>query len=408
MHEIIVEKPYTFVAPHRGKLLPTLFQKLRLFDRYLAKHEGVTSYELRGIEHLKESLRRKCGILLAPNHCRYADPFVMGWVAREVDSLLYVMASWHLFNQSRFQAWAIRAMGAFSVFREGLDRQSLETAIDILATAERPLIVFPEGVVFRSNDVLQPLLEGVAFLARSAAKRREKLDGGQVVIHPVAIKYDFHGNLEASVRPVLESIEQRLTWWRHAADGLHSRTAKIGLALLALKEIEYLGVPQTGSVRERQARLIDFMLNPLERQWLGAHQRGNLIPRIKQLRVKIVPNLTRGGVSAAQREKIWRDLTDIYLAQQIASYPPDYLKAPTTVTRILETIERYDEDLFDRARVHRPWKAVIEVGPPIEVVADRPPRNLEDPLMIELRDQLQGMLDRLATLPAIYHGTESV
>lgn len=402
MQEIIVEKPYAFVAPHRGDFLPTMIQKLRLFDRYLAKHEGVTSYEIRGCEYLKESLRQKCGVLLAPNHCRYADPLVMGWVAREVRSHVYVMASWHLFNQSRFKAWAIRVMGGFSVFREGLDRQSLDTAIDILTTAERPLIIFPEGVVFRTNDLLQPLLDGVAFLARSAARRRKKIDGGQVVIHPVAIKYLFLGDVEATVRPVLQSIEHRLTWFGSDAVGLLDRTAKIGRALLALKELEHFGCAQSGPLPERQLRLIDHLLNPLEREWLGGNQRGNLIPRIKQLRMKIVPHLTSGSIAPARREKVWRDLAVIYLAQQIGSYPHDYLNAPTTVTRILETVERFEEDLVDRARVHRPWKAVIEVGPPISVDSERPPRNEEDPLMVELREQLQGMLRKLGTLATIY------
>ncbi len=198
MQDIIVEKPYQFIDPLRGNLFPTLIQTFRLCDRYLAKYEGVTSYEVRGAEILQESMREHNGIVLAPNHCRYADPLAIGWLARQAKTHVYAMASWHLFHQSRFQSFAMRAMGGFSVFREGLDRKSLETAIEILVDAKRPLIVFPEGTVFRTNDLLQPMLDGVAFLARSAARRRHKLDGGRVVIHPVAIKYLFHGDLHLS------------------------------------------------------------------------------------------------------------------------------------------------------------------------------------------------------------------
>ena len=127
----------------------------------------------------RESLDRGDGILLAPNHCRYADPLVLGWPARELRTHVYAMASWHLFNKGRFDAFAIRKMGGFSIHREGTDRQSLETAIDILATAERPLILFPEGTTNRTNDVLKPLLDGVSFIARSAARRRAKACGGR-------------------------------------------------------------------------------------------------------------------------------------------------------------------------------------------------------------------------------------
>lgn len=405
MQNIIFEKPYRFVPPHRGNLLPTFVKKFRLADRYLAKYEGVESHEIRHIERLKETLRSGAGVLLAPNHSRYADPVAMGWVAREVDCLLYAMASWHLFNQTRFMAFAIRAMGGFSVYREGLDRQSLDTAIDILAAAERPLIVFPEGAVFHTNDLLQPLLDGVAFLARAAARKRQKQVGGQVVIHPVAIKYLFRGDVVTTVEPVLREIEHRLTWAPNKSASLLERVRKIALALLSLKEIEYLGRTQTGSARTRQLQLIDHLLGPLELKWLGGALHGPLIPRIKQLRMKIVPNLTLPTTTAAQREELWRDLSAIYLAQQVGSYPPTYLRRPTTVTRILETVESFEEDLTDRARVHRGLHAVIEIGEAILVSPDKPPRDQEDPIMAALRTQLESMLQALATEAEPYTGS---
>ncbi len=396
MQEIIVEKPYKFVPPHRGNLIPALFQKCRLVDRYLAKYEGVTSHEIRGIDHLKESLRQRRGVLLAPNHCRYADPLAMGWVAREVDSHVYAMASWHLFNESPLKAWAIRMMGGFSVYREGLDRQSLDTAVNILVDAERPLVVFPEGTVFRTNDVLQPLLEGVAFLARTAARKRAKDGTGEVVIHPVAIKYLFLGDLRSSVEPVVASIENRLTWEVAKNLPLNVRIGKIAEALLTLKELEHFGRAQHGTIEQRQKGLIDHLLGPLEVHWLGSVQQGNLVPRIKLLRSKMVPHLVGGTLSPDQREQLWRELAAIYLAQQVGSYPSDYISRPTTVTRVLETVERLEEDLTDRCRIHRPIHAVIEIGTAIPIGTDKPPKDQEDPIMVQLRTSLQSMLDQLA------------
>ncbi len=403
MQDIIVEKPYEFIDPLRGNLFPTLIQTFRLCDRYLAKYEGVVSHEVRGVERLKESLRQRCGILLAPNHCRYADPLALGWLAREAKVHVFAMASWHLFQQSRFQAFAMRAMGGFSVFREGLDRKSLETAIEILVSAKRPLIVFPEGTVFRTNDLLQPMLDGVAFLARSAARRRFKAEAGRIVIHPIAIKYVFKGDLQRAVEPVLQSIERRLTWESAPSPCLLERIERIGEALLSLKEIEFIGKSQLGSIHERQLRLIDHLLNPLERKWLGAEQPQKLIGRIKQLRTTIVPELIRGKSAPQRRAEIWHDLADIYLAQQLGSYPPDYLRLPTTETRVLETVERLDEDLNDYARIHSPLHAIIDVGEAIDVDVQKSPREGDDPLMIKLRDTLQFMLDQLAPLGKIYN-----
>jgi 1-acyl-sn-glycerol-3-phosphate acyltransferase len=396
MQDIIVPKPYKFIPPHTGNWIPSLIQSLRLVDRYLAKYEGVTSYEIRGIDHLKESLRQNRGVLLAPNHCRYADPLAMAWVAREIDTHVFAMASWHLFNQSRFNAWAIPIMGGFSVYREGLDRQSLDMAISVLVKAKRPLVVFPEGTVFRTNDVLQPLLEGVAFMARAAARKRAKEDGGEVVIHPVAIKYLFRGDLHKTVEPVLKSIEQRLTWEPSKKMQLIDRVQRIVNALLTLKEIEHLGCAQQGSAVERQTRLIDHLLGPLEMELLGSVQGGALVPRIKQLRTKMVPNLTTGDINPDERDQIWRNLAALYLAQQIGSYPSEYTRRPTTVTRILETVERLEEDLTDRSRIHSPLHVVIQIDEAIVIGTDKLPKDQEDPVMLQLRSRLQGMLDGLA------------
>ena len=84
------------------------------------------------------------------------------------------MASWHLFMQSWLQTFLLRKAGTFSVYREGMDRTALNMAIDILVDSRRPLVIFPEGIISRTNDRLNPLLEGTAFIARSAAKKRAK------------------------------------------------------------------------------------------------------------------------------------------------------------------------------------------------------------------------------------------
>src|SRR5690606_28791965 len=147
------------------------------------------------------------------NHCRYADPLALGYLARQAKTHVYAMASWHLFNQGWFYSFAIRRMGAFSIYREGVDKRAINTAIQILEDAERPLIVFPEGSVSRTNDRLHALLDGVAFIARTAAKRRAKQNPpGKVVIHPVGVKYCFQGDLKATLTPVLAMIEERLSW----------------------------------------------------------------------------------------------------------------------------------------------------------------------------------------------------
>ena len=405
MQEIVFEKPYEFIPPHRGDWWPSFIQYFRLIDRYLRRAEGIVSYECRNQQRLRRSLDHGYGILLTPNHSRPSDPIVMGLLAREVHTHVFAMASWHLYQQDRFTGWAIQKMGGFSVYREGVDRKALNTSIDVLAEAKRPLIIFPEGAVTRTNDRLQALLDGIAFIARAGAKKRRKFDKhSKVVIHPVAIKYRFQGDLAEALDPVLSVIEHRLSWRAHRGRSLLDRISQIGLGLLALKEIEYFGRPQEGKLHERLQGLVDRLLVRLEEYWLGGPKSGAVVPRVKALRMKILPEMVQGKLPEAERRRRWEQLADIYLAQQVASYPPDYLTSNPSVDRLLETVERYEEDLTDKVTVYRNLHAIIDVGEAIEVSPQRDRQAEIDPLMGCIETELQSMLDALATESPIWQG----
>ena len=402
MQEILVNKPYQFIPPHRGNWWPSFIQHFRLIDRWLAKSHGVTSWETRHAELLRHSLDAGHGILLTPNHCRPCDPVALGWLARTVQTHVYAMASWHLFHQDRFTAFAIRKMGGFSVYREGIDRQAINTAVDMLTQADRPLILFPEGGTTRTNDHLQALLEGVAFIARTAAKKRARASGplpsgeGKVVIHPVAMKYLFQGDLQTSLDPILSDIETRLSWRPQRQLPLVERITKVGLTLLTLKEIEHLGSGQAERFEDRLHNLINHLLHPLETEWLGKPQLGGVIPRVKAIRMKIMPEMIGQELSSDERERRMQQLEDIYLAQQISSYPPDYLTSYLSVDRLLETVERFEEDLTDAVRVVGPLKVIIDVCPAIEVPTERTRSPDGDPLTRRIATDLQSRLNQLA------------
>jgi hypothetical protein len=287
-------------------------------------------------------------------------------------------------------------MGGFSVHREGVDRQAINLAIDLLAEAKRPLVIFPEGATSRTADRLQALLDGVAFIARTAAKKRAKLaPPGKVVVHPVAVKYYFGGDIRRAADEVLTDIEQRLTWQPQRGLPLLARILKVGSALLSLKEIEYLGQPQVGTLALRMNGLIDRLLGPIEEEWLGRVQSGPVVPRVRGLRTKILPDMVERRVTREERNRRWQQLADVYLAAQLSCYPPDYLARPT-VDRVLEMIEKFEEDLTDKARLHGHLKVVLQIGEAIEVSPERDRKAPIDPLMTAIQASLQAMIDELA------------
>jgi 1-acyl-sn-glycerol-3-phosphate acyltransferase len=395
VQNIVIDKPYEFVPPDRGTFWARTLVGA-LLPWYLRSKHGVVSYEHHGVERLRASVEAGHGIVLAPNHCRPCDPMVLFPLGLAVGAPIHIMASWHLFMESRFQSWMLRHVGVFSVYREGLDREALKCAIQILTEARRPLVLFPEGVISRSNDRLNHMMDGTVFIARNAAKQRAgQSPSGRVVMHPVAIRYFFLGPIGPAIGPVLEEIERRLSWRPQIGQPMADRIVRVGEALLTLKELEYEGRPQPGEIAERVARLIDSLLTPLEQEWLKGKREADIVGRVKALRAAILPDLVAEKVDEAERARRWRELSDIYLAQQLACYPPDYVAGSASPERMLETVERFEEDLTDKVRVHRPLHAAVEVGEPIEVPPGRDRGSESDSLMVEIRSTIETMLERL-------------
>lgn len=388
---IVVVKPYRFVPPHHGESWPKLFRYY--LPTYLRKAHGVVAVQAHGGERLRASLAAGHGIMLAPNHCRPCDPMVLGQVVGAFGRAPYILASWHLFMERRLQAFLLPRLGVFSIYREGLDRDALKCAIQVLAAARRPLIVFPEGVISRHNDRLNHLMEGTALMLRGAARQRAAAHPpGKVVVHPVAIRYFFDGDAEAEIKPVLADIEKRLAWQPQDQLPPVERIAKVGSALLVLKELEFFGVPQSGTLAERLQRLIDRMLGPLDDEWLKGRHEPDIVARVKLLRTAMLPDMITGELTEAEMQRRWRQLSVIYLAQQIAFYPPGYFTAPPTRERMLEIVEKFEEDLTDVCRVHAPLHAVVEIGEALTVEPERARGGEGDPLMNTLRERMEALL----------------
>ena len=76
-------------------------------------------------------------------------------------------------------------------------------------------------------------------------------------------------------------------------------------------------------------------------------------------------------------------------------YPPDYFDKEPTPEQLLETVERFEEDLTDVATIHRPIRAVVQVGEAIEVSPARERGVETDPVMAKVRSELERMLGEM-------------
>ncbi|NNE00104.1 MAG: 1-acyl-sn-glycerol-3-phosphate acyltransferase [Pirellulaceae bacterium] len=398
MHPVVIDEPYEFVPPHHGTWWPRFLQMF--LRRRLRLDFGIEQIQCVGLDRIRASVDAGHAVLLAPNHCRPSDPLVVNELCRQAGLQPQMMASWHVFKTNALRSFVLRRVGAFSVYREGTDRQALNAAVDILTAAKRPLVIFPEGVITRTNDRVLAMMEGLSFIARSAAKKRTKQDpASKVVVHTVAIRYKYHGDIQTELHDTLDDIEERLSWRPRRDENLRERIYRVGGALLWLKEIEFFGAPQTGDVDSRLQKLIDQILVPMEREWLGSDESTaenssadkTIVARVKALRIAILPDMIDGDLSEVEKNRRWDQLADMYLAQQLGHYPPDYIRGNPTAERMLETVEKFEEDLTDECRIYRPMSATVHVGEAIEVSPKRA-RGQQDPVMLQVERDMHQLL----------------
>jgi 1-acyl-sn-glycerol-3-phosphate acyltransferase len=404
MQDIIVVKPYQFVPPHKGRIWPWLIVHV-IMQPYLRHYYGIRHFDCRQPGKIKASLNAGHRVVVVANHTRPCDPMAAGWLTRVAKHPMYCMASWHVFMNSHIDRFLIRRCGAYSVYREGNDHASLNFSINSLVQSDRPIILFAEGSVTRSNDIVRPMLDGAALIARTAARRLAKQDPSRkVVIHPVAFKYFFRGNLEASVTPVLKRLEKQLSLSPQDNLPLVERIRRLGRGLVRLRELEFLGAPQedgenSPGFHDRIASLIEQMLRPLEQQYVLEPDPHGVYARVQVLRSRIVPELVEGTLSAAEEQQRWQQLRTLYVAQDLGCYPRNYLADNPSTERILETIERLEENLTDRATIHKPLDGVMQVGDAIEVPTRRERGLAVDPLTTAARSSISEMIQEICQNP---------
>jgi Acyltransferase len=337
-------------------------------------------------------------MLLVPNHSGHPDPFVLCEVAEAVGRPFHFMTAWQVFaTQSRPARRVMRWHGCFSVDREGTDLRAFKEAVGILSRGSNPLVIFPEGEVYHTNDRVTPFRDGPAAIALTARKHADR----PIYVVPCAIKYRYVADPTPELDGVLAELEQRLFWRPQPKRSLVDRVLRFAQGALALKEIEYLGATQAGPLPQRIAGLIGHILGGLERTY-GLNPRGVSVPeRIKAVRRACLDRLEQAHGHADRQAEVCGDLNDVFLVVQLFSYPGDYVAERPTIERLAETVDKFEEDVlgYPMARPRGERTVVFQVGEPIEVGqfenSSAQPRRAARPLTDMLERSVQALLDEI-------------
>lgn len=369
-------------------------------DRDLTRNQ-IVEVELKNIDHLARTIDQGHGVLITPNHSFHFDSYCLLRASDQIRTPFYIMTAWQVFGLSTpWQQWVMQKNGCFSINREGVDTESFKTAVDILQNRPHPLVIFPEGDIYHTNDHVTPFREGAAAIAMAAARKAER----PVSTIPVALRAEYLDDPTPSVLNTLDQLERRLLWTPNPELPIVDRILRIASAALALKECELLGSVQSGDLPQRIHSLLEAILVRHETKY-EIRTPGRLpSDRIAEIRRRIIGTQKNGPLSLTQQLRAQRDMEDMFLATQLYSYRGDYLIAHPTPERIAETVDKLEEDLLKVTypSVRAPRRVVVEFGTPNLVPNEKANSPSPADLSSHWQQQVQDILNRLAQTPRPY------
>lgn len=359
------------------------------------RKQQIQSVELRGLEYLKDAIASKKGVLLTPNHSFHWDSYCLLEAARATSCPFYFMTAWQVFHQSNwFDRISMQRCGCFSVDREGADMQSMKTAIDILQNRPHPLVIFPEGDVYHTNDRITPFRDGAAAIALMAARKAER----DVVVIPVAIKRWYLSDPSPSMLKTLSGLETRLYWQPKQDTPIPERILQIADGLLSLKELEHFQTTRTGPLPARIRSLANAVLSKVEERYGITHGDSMLPERVKEVRRRIIQRQTEDNeLTAVDRRKLEADMDIMFFVTQLYSYPGDYMTDKPSLERIAETVDKLEEDVLGAPypSVRGPKRAVVQFAPPFELPRGKEKKLNATDLTEKMHAHVQGMIDAM-------------
>jgi 1-acyl-sn-glycerol-3-phosphate acyltransferase len=381
-----LEKPPQWWSP---KLWPWLVRRTRPFRRrWLTRRCGVHHIDVQGLEHLRGALAAGCGALLTPNHSDHADALALCEASDRLGQPFHFMACYQVFTLSnRLMRHVLRWHGLFSVDREGTDRRAFRQAVEVLRQGPSPLVIYPEGEVYHTNDRLTPFRAGAAAIALSAAKGPAR----PVVCVPCAVKFWYVEDPTPALLALMDRLERRLFWTPRPDLPLVERVYRLAEGLLALKELEHRGATSAGPLPDRLAALIEAILRRVQAR-AGLAPGGTVPERVKALRQRALERLAAAAGEADRLPEL-QNLEDLFSVVQLFSYPGDYVAQGPSVERVAETLDKFEEDVLQAAQpaVRGRRNACVRFGEPLPV--ERAPGRRD--AAARLTDALEGRVQQL-------------
>ena len=364
------DAPYTYHPPKTSRFaiwLFGIFNRCFMLPGKKNRISGITVLNPEVITGLSGGSSKR--ILYLPNHSTHSDAEVLMEAQRRVGTSSSYMAAYEVFQRSALMGWVMQKCGAFSVDRDGNDREALKEGVNVLVKGKVALTIFPEGNVYFTNDQVTPFLDGAAFIAMKAQKEV----GPESPIHavPVSIKLTHVTEARTEIREIFGKVAKGVGTEINAEASFIDEVRRIGLSGLEknLKNRGYLP-PDPGEMdlpallREAAVLVVDRLEEKME---LNAGRKTEPIDRIRAIRQAI--HRIRTNPDKEPQHSVaagWAD--EAIMGLRILSYSGTYMGGTPSMDRMGEVAEKLYEDIYSKAHpAYAERHAYVHFGDPIDL-----------------------------------------
>lgn len=364
------------IASCAGVLLPEVL-----------RHRLVTRVEIADEDIARLKSLKNERVVLTPNHPTNTDPALVFELSRRAQIPFHYLCCREAFDGwNGYWGWLIQRLGAYSVVRGTIDRESFRYTRELLSRPKSKLVIFPEGEVYSQNDSLLPFQVGAIQLALwGQEEARTNKNGGdpdaRVLLLPIALRYRFAEDVRPELARKLSRMESKLKLPPLPQGDLYPRMRRVAVAVLSAVEEEY-SLDHRKTVEAETADLTPRFMAAKEASLARAASlldvkempKGSMPERMRVLLHRAESELHEAeeetapvAIATQRRERIllaWRDLER--LANWIAVYD-GYAAQNPSPERIAEVIFRLENDVCGNATYAGPRVATVKVGEPIEL-----------------------------------------
>lgn len=131
-------------------------------------------------------------LLIVSNHPTDMDPILLRTLGLKVGIRFNYLACREGFDGLHGAwGWAAQRIGAFSIVRGTVDRDSIRFTTNLWVSDDARIVVFPEGEVGAFNDKLLPFHDGIFQLLLLASDKRIAEGKNPISILPVGLRYSL-------------------------------------------------------------------------------------------------------------------------------------------------------------------------------------------------------------------------